>query len=148
MNAFDLMTKHESITKILYKNFIKNYHHPDNKNYKDIEVYASNVLEAYFEIVGEKYTTFGNEYIDTQNCRYYILATNDRTKFDNIMKNVKKLKKKCCILLMLSAEYIQLSLAESIKTLKFSKMFENMTEDKLVYNGMDIKWLTKNKFFE
>ena len=148
MNTIEIITKHDNITKILYKDFIKHYHHPENKCYKDISLYAINVVEAYLEIVGEKYTTHGNEYIDTQCCRYFILTENDKSKFNELYAKTKKLKKKSVVLLMLAGEYIQLTMSESIKTLKFSQIFKNMTEDKLMFNGIDIKWLTKNKFFE
>ena len=148
MNTFDIITKHDNITKILYKDFIKKFHHPENRDIREIEVCAMNVFEAYLEIIGEKYISFGNIYTDTQNCRYYLLTQNDKHKFDILYKEIKGTKRKCQIVLMLAGEFVDLNMAEEMKTVKFSKLFNNMTEDKLVHNGMDIKWLRKNKFFE
>ena len=148
MNTFDIITKHDNVTKILYKDFIKRFHHPEDKDVRDIEVCAMSVFEAYLEVMGEKYISFGNLYVDTNNCRYYLLTRNDKHNFDILFKEVKHRKQKSQIVLMLAGEFVNLSLPESIKTVKFSKLYENMTVDKLAYNGLDTKWLTKHGFFE
>lgn len=137
------------ITKILYKEFIKEYKHPVmNKDYTNIKIYSSDLFAAYLEILGEKYKQLNKDIFDTQKYRYYLLTDNDKQKFDNIFNIIKKLKKKCIILLMLSAEQLALSPIESLKTNKFSTMFTNMTIDKLAYNGVDTKWLQRHNFFK
>lgn len=136
------------ITKILYKDFVKEFKHPTNKDYTNIKIYSSDLFAAYLEILDIKYQQINKNIFDTQQYRYYLIVDNDKQKYDNIFKDIKKLKKKCMIILMLSAEQLTLSPIESLKTSKFSNMFVNMTEDKLAFNGVDTKWLTRHNFFK
>ena len=139
--------KCNNIVKILYKDFVKEYHHPKNKSY-NIDIYAKDIFEAYLTIVGEKYTLYNNSYFDTEKSRYILLTENNKNKFNTLFTYHKSLKKKFVIVLMLSAEFIDISLNESLRTVKFSDLFNNMTSDKLLKNGIDIKWLSKNDFFK
>ena len=133
--------------KILYKDFIKYYHHPFDKTYKDIVIYSKDVFKAYLEIMNENYTLYNNEYFDTQKCRYIILTENDKNKFNKLFTECRKLKKKFIIVLMLSAEFIDISPVEKMKTINFSHIFNNMTEDKLKSAGLNVNWLKKHDFF-
>ena len=139
--------KCNNTVKILYKDFVKDYHHPKNKSY-NIDIYARDIFEAYLTIVGEKYTLYNNSYFDTEKCRYILLTENNKNKFNTLFTYHKSLKKKFVIVLMLSAEFIDISLNESLRTVKFSNLFNNMTSDKLLKNGIDINWLSKNNFFK
>ena len=134
--------------KILYKDFIKCYHHPVNKDMRNIEIYAMDVFKAYLHIVGEKFSSYGDVYADTLNCRYYILYTNDKNKFDNIFKYIRNSKKKCKIVLMLSGEFTELNTAERFKTLKFSELYNNMSAEKLNNAELDVNWLRLHGFFD
>ena len=145
-NSINIVIK--DYTKILYKDFIKSYHHPSNQKYENIKIYAQDIFLAYLEVIGEKYTIFKKDIIDTQKYRYYLITDNDYKLFKSIFNSIVNLKRKCIIVLMLSAEFINISMIESMKTNKFSNMFKDMTTERLHNNGIDIKWLTKHNFFK
>ena len=147
MNTFDILANHENIVKVLYKDYIKWFRHPVNKHNPNIAVHARVVFEAYMKVMNEQYTVCGN-YIETKEYRYYLLTTNDKQAFDDYFKVVKGSKRKSKIVLMLSGEFVDLNMVESMKTEKFSEMFTNMTIDRLVNSGVDINCLRKCKFFD
>lgn len=135
--------------KILYKDFIKLFKHPiEKETIRNIKMFSFDVFNAYLTVMNIEYINVKNTYFNTQKENFYILCDKDTNKLTNLLNSLKNNKKKSRIVLMLEAEFIELNSVQQMKTIKFSQLFNNMTEDKLKIAGLDTNLLTSQGFFK
>lgn len=135
--------------KILYKDFIKLFKHPiEKETIRNIKMFSFDVFNAYLTVMNIEHINVKNTYFNTQKENFYILCDKDTNKLINLLNSLKNNKKKSRIVLMLEAEFIELNSVQQMKTIKFSQLFNNMTEDKLKVAGLDTNLLTSQGFFK
>lgn len=135
--------------KILYKDFIKLFKHPiEKETIRNIKMFSFDVFNAYLTVMNIEHINVKNTYFNTQKENFYILCDKDTNKLTNLLNLIKNNKKKSRIVLMLEAEFIELNSVQQMKTIKFSQLFNNMTENKLKVAGLDTNLLTSQGFFK